>query len=71
MVVELGGEEGSQQLIGDDGGQAPDGVGRAKVNGHAVARLALKKVDNFYTYTETGTYVDTLGTGTVNPKNIC
>ena len=55
MVVELGGEEGSQQLIGDDGGQAPDGVGRAKVNGHAVARLALKKVDNFYTYTDTGT----------------
>jgi hypothetical protein len=47
VVVELGGEQGPQQLEGDDGCEPPDDVGRPKVHRHAVATLTLKYVLTF------------------------
>jgi hypothetical protein len=44
VVVELGGEQGPQQLEGDNGCEPPDGVGRTKVHRHAVASLTLKYI---------------------------
>ena len=46
VVVELGGQQGFQQLEGYDGGEPPDGVGRTKVHWHAVACMALQVTYN-------------------------
>jgi hypothetical protein len=47
VIIELGGEQGPQQLEGDDGCEPPDGVGRPKVHRHAVASLTLKYICTF------------------------
>jgi hypothetical protein len=43
VIVEVGGQKALEQLEGHDGGQAPDGMRWAKVDGHTVTRLALKR----------------------------